>query len=122
MTALTDVLRDLDRRRTQGRWNLPYENENGFLIIGLVEADGLRVVCELTHSDGKSAWISQDMRTANATLLSCADLVCRMGIALEGLVERIGINGGLGAYKGGPAFVMQDARALLAELAEKVQR
>lgn len=33
--------------------------------------------------------------------------------ALGKLIERIDINGGLGEYKGGPVFVMEEARKLI---------
>lgn len=51
-----------------------------------------------------TARFSGQLERENAALLE----------ALKALVERIDANGGLGEYKGGPAFVMQKAREALA--------
>ena len=40
--------------------------------------------------------------------------------ALKRLVERIDFNGGIGEYKGGPAFVMKEAREAITEAEKKI--
>ena len=45
----------------------------------------------------------RDLQEVNAELLIC----------FKRLVERIDFNGGLGEYKGGPSFVMKDAREVI---------
>ena len=37
------------------------------------------------------------------------------GKRLKQLLERVDINGGLGLYKGGPIFIMQNAREAIAK-------
>ena len=49
---------------------------------------------------------------ANARLIAAAP---RLLEALRKLVERIDTNGGIGEYKGGPPFVMAEARAAIKE-------
>ena len=50
---------------------------------------------------------------AEASLIAAAP---DMYEALKKLVERIDFNGGIGEYQGGPAFVMEKARAALAKV------
>ena len=82
--------------------------------------------CQITHlgPDGgryEIADISGDynqpelwpIMEANARLISAAP---DMYEALKKLVERIDFNGGIGEYQGGPAFVMEKARAALAKV------
>lgn len=54
--------------------------------------------------------ISQECGLMPRELLKNRDELFR---ALERLLERVDKNGGLGEYKGGPAFAMKDARDLL---------
>lgn len=53
-----------------------------------------------------------DDEQANARLIAAAPELLE---ALTNLVARINHNGGIGAYTGGPIFVMLDARAAIAK-------
>lgn len=56
-------------------------------------------------------------RTAIAQAREADLAVMRTALeALENLIKRIEINGGIGAYKDGPVFVMRDAHAAIEQL------
>ena len=109
MTTLTDALRDLDRRRTQGSWKHYDDSDDGKTNRHEISAWG-KTVGRVYCTKGR-----EDQDAANATLLSCADLVCQMGIALQAAAESMESHGGK------TWITCQNARALLAELAEKVK-
>lgn len=86
---------------TQGKWEVGQKCHDGIRI----EVDGK---CSVANVWG-------DNNEANAQLIASAPELLK---ALERLVERIDVNGGIGEYKGGPVFVMKAAREAITKAKE----
>jgi hypothetical protein len=59
------------------------------------------------------AYTAEQMRQA---ILAEREHVTRLAAALADLLERVRLNGGLGEYKGGPAFAVKNAEDALAAI------
>ena len=88
---------------TLAPWRLKKEKHSYEKII--IAEDG-RAIAEVLESDiPKKVWRNAHLIAAAPDLLG----------ALKRLVERIDFNGGLGEYKGGPSFVLKNAREAIAK-------
>lgn len=65
--------------------------------------------CYVVQVTGASE-LAKPIAHANARLIAAAPELLEV---LERLIERIDINGGLGEYKGGKAFILDDARNII---------
>lgn len=101
------------REHTPGPWTndkhsaFVWSKDGNICVCGAPRAS---TVVGYTEADIGSADLEEAV--ANARLTAAApDLL----IALRALVERIDLNGGLGEYKGGPAFALGNARKAIAK-------
>ena len=83
-----------ENKITQGEWTLNKAVRTG-------------VNCGRKHIAMVNILPDEQEHEANARLIASAPMLLH---CLEQLVERIDHDGGLGDYKGGPSFVMKDAR------------
>lgn len=93
-------------KHTPAPWKLMHQTSDGSQLVG----DGAYGFITIDRAcDGKN---NRGEMLANARLIASAPELLE---ALKNLVKRIDINGGLGEYKGGPSFVMTEARQAIAK-------
>lgn len=91
-------------KHTEGPWER--DSKKNIYIVGDInkKENNATYICEMDALN--TEW------EANAKLIANAPELLKV---CKGLVERIDINGGLGDYKGGQAFIMGQARCVIAE-------
>ena len=134
MSELSDRLSDLERKRTQGKWkpgrsDMISETMDGKLFKNIYakdkrggETQGQPLPLIIGRAEREFDTVPLEEVFANATLLSCSDLIPRLGMALEDVTDHFAlalmVSGTTPEYA---AIACEPFRALLVELAEKVK-